>query len=118
MSENPHELPRADWQRFLQELTEEHEGDDVTIELLDQELGDEPEVQKLPLAYVGYDPKDEMVIVAVGGRDRRFPVVMHHLVEEPRRILADGSGPGDTWALDVVAADGDQTIVTLHEPGP
>ena len=53
-----HELPRSDWQRYLEALTDAHEGAEVTIEVLDQELGDQPEVERLPLAYVGYDPED------------------------------------------------------------
>lgn len=118
MSDDPQELARPDWQRYLEELTAQHEGDEVTIEVLDEQLGDEGEAQRLPLAYIEYDPKDDIVIVAVGGHDRRYPVVLHHLVEDPQRILADPHGPGDTVALDVVGADGDQTIVTLHRPGP
>jgi hypothetical protein len=118
MGDQPHELPRDETHRLLQELTKEHEGDEVTIELLDQEFGDESEVERLPLAYVDYDPKDDMVVVAVGGRDQRYPVVLRHFVEHPQRVLADSYGPEGGLALDILGSDGARTIVTLHTPSP
>jgi hypothetical protein len=117
MSEHPHELPRSDWRPYLQAVTAAHEGDEATIELVDHELGDEHEVERLPLAYLDYEPEDDAVMVAVGGRDSRYPVVLHHIVDGPRRILADSYEPGPTLALDIVDDDGGHTIVTLHKPG-
>jgi Family of unknown function (DUF5335) len=117
MSEHPHELPRSEWHPYLQAVTAEHEGDEVTIELVDRELGDEREVERLPLAYLDYEPDDDAVIVAVGGRDRRYPVVLHHFVDGPHRILADSYEPGPTLALDIMDDEGGHTIVTLHKPG-
>jgi hypothetical protein len=116
MSIQPHEIPRLEWQRFLDDLTEEHAGDEVTIEVLDEQLGNQEEVQRLPLAYVEYDPKDDAVIVGVGGRDGRFPIVLRDIIEQPQRILADAIGNDARLALEIAAADGSQTIVTLHRP--
>jgi Family of unknown function (DUF5335) len=116
MSNQSHELPRDEWQRRLEELTKEHEGDEAAIELLDEEFGDEEEVQRLPLAYVAYEPKDDVAVMAVGGRDRRYPVVRRHFVERPQRILTDSVGPDGALALDILGSDGSHTIVTLYEP--
>jgi Family of unknown function (DUF5335) len=116
MNEPTDELPRAGWQAQLDELTRQHEGHDVTIELLDRDLGDEEEVERLPLSYIGFDPKDDVVIVAVGGRDGRYPVVLRHLVEHPQRILADSSADDGRVALDVVDGEGDHTIITIRPP--
>jgi hypothetical protein len=35
MGDQPNEFPRDETHRLLEELTKEHEGDEVTIELLD-----------------------------------------------------------------------------------
>ena len=59
--------------------------------------------------------KDDVVIVAVGGRDGRYPVVLRHIVEHPQRIAADTYGEG-RLALDIVDGDGDHTIVTIQAP--
>lgn len=114
MSDQPPELPRSTWQARLEELTKQHEGHGVTIELLDQEFGDEAEAEELPLTYLEFDPKDDVVIVAVGGRDGRYPVVLHHIVEHPQRIVADRDGS----VLDIEDDDGNHTIVTIHAPTP
>jgi Family of unknown function (DUF5335) len=113
MSDQGPELPRAQWQARLEELTKHHEGHEVAIELLDQELGDEEGVEMLPLAYLEFDPKDDVVIVAVGGRGGRYPVVLRHIVEHPQRILADSYGD-ERSALDIVDRYGDHTIVTIQ----
>jgi hypothetical protein len=115
MSDEGPELPRSQWQARLEELTKQHEGHAVAIELLDHEFGDEAEVEMLPLAYIEFDPKDDVVIVAVGGRDGRYPVVLRHMVEHPQRIMADSYGEGRV-ALDIVDGDGDHTIVTIQAP--
>ena len=116
MDEPTDDLPRAGWQANLDDLTRQHEGHEVTIELLDRELGDEEEVARLPLSSIGFDPKDDVVIVAVGGRDGRFPVVLRHMVENPQRIVVDSHADDGRVALDVVDGDGDHTIVTIWPP--
>jgi hypothetical protein len=50
-------------------------GHDVTIEVLDPETGDNPLVERLPFAGITYDHKDDVVVVSVGGRSPRYPVV-------------------------------------------
>jgi hypothetical protein len=115
MSDQGPELARAEWQAWLEELTKERERHEVAIELLDREFGDEAQVEMLPLAFVEFDPKDDVVIIAVGGRDGRYPVVLRHIVEHPQRILADTIGD-DRVALDIVDGAGDHTIVTIQAP--
>jgi hypothetical protein len=117
MSDGAAKLEASEWQSRLDELTEQHEGAPVTIEVLDQEFGDEEEVEKLPLAYLAFDPKDDVVIVAVGGRDGQYPVVLRHIVGHPQGILADSLGD-DRVALDIVDGDGNHTIVTIQAPTP
>ena len=111
-------LPQDRWRAQLDDLTEKFAGGSVTIELLDRELGDEQEAERLPLAYIEYDPKDGVVIVAVGGNSARYPVVLRHMVEDPQRIVVDTLGDGDDApaVVDVTSGDGGQTIVTIHPP--
>jgi hypothetical protein len=44
-----HERPKEEWHQLLDELTRVRAGDDVTIELLDAEFGDEFEAERMPL---------------------------------------------------------------------
>jgi len=114
VSEQRQELPREAWREFFDTLTKDHEPCDVSIEVLDLDLGDQVEAEKIPLAYVEYDPKDDDFTVGVGGRDGRYPVVLDHIIERPQRILVDVEAPPSVNAIDVFDGDGRQTVVALH----
>jgi len=106
-------VDRADWAPLLDKLTKDHEGDLVTIELLDPTYGDLYEAERLPFAYASYDPRDDVVVVAVGGASRRYPVVLRHMIAKPSEVsVAD-------MAARVVDAEGVATVVSFFpDPNP
>ena len=108
-----HERPREEWHALLDQLTEVRAGDDVTIELLDAEFGDEYEAERMPLAYVEYDEHADEASVGVGGRDGRFPVVLRHSIPHPTSILTDAQPPMLPLTVQIVGADGSETLVTV-----
>jgi hypothetical protein len=57
--------------------------------VLDPDVGDNQLVERLPFDHVTYDHKDDVLVVAVGGKDQRYPVVLRHLVHHPRELLVD-----------------------------
>src|SRR5579863_1819465 len=92
-------------------------GDDVTIELLDVEYGDEFEAERMPLAYIEYDEHADEVSVGLGGRDNRYPVVLRHSIEHPTSILTDATPPKLPLTVQIVGADGSETLVTIYPRG-
>ncbi len=98
---------------MLDEFSRVRTGDDVTIERLDAEYGDEFEAERMPLAYVEYDEHADEASVAVGGRDGRYPVVLRHSIAHPTSILTDAKPPMLPLAVQIVAADGSETLVTV-----
>ena len=108
-----HERPKEEWHRLLDDLTKVRTGDDVTIELLDAEFGDAFEAELMPLAYVEYDEHVDEASVGVGGRDGRYPVVFRHSIMHPTSILTDSKPPELPLAVQIVAADGSETLVTV-----
>ncbi len=114
MTQDSEEIPPSSWFESLESMTRQHEGDAVTIQVLALDLGDEYEAEKVPFAYIEYDRHDDALNVAVGGRDGRYPVVLRHTVEHPKRIAVSSSAPGDESTVDVTAADGAQTLITFH----
>jgi hypothetical protein len=42
--------------------------------------------ERLAFAYIDYDPKDDVVVIGVGGRTSRYPVVLRHLVYQPSTV--------------------------------
>ena len=106
-------IPKSGWASFLNQVTKDHEGDDVTIEILGQDFGDQVQAERLPLAYISYDDADDVIVVGVGGRSGRYPVLLRHMVSHPAAVLADPLLPGLTRVLDIVDADGNQTLVHI-----
>ena len=110
------EIAPEGWRETLEQVTRDHRGFDVTIEVVGSRVGDQEEAVRLPFVSVEYDPKDDVVVIAVGGRDGRYPVALRHMVWHPRRIFVDPPTPETARALDVVDGDDNQTIVMFHRP--
>ncbi|WP_374968717.1 DUF5335 family protein [Terrabacter sp. BE26] len=103
---------RQSWAKGLDQLTKDRGGQEVTIEVLDRSFGDQTEAERLPFAYATYDPKDDVVVVAVGGRSSSYPVVLRHMVPHPSEVDIDL----DAGAFRVVEQDGTTTIVSFFAP--
>ena len=114
MANERYEPPRHERREFFDLVTKDHEGDAVTIEIVGLDYGDQFEAEEMPFTYIEYDDNDDTVIVGVGGKEGRFPVVLRHIIEHPQSILADPPLPNATRAFEIVAKDGTNTIVTLH----
>jgi hypothetical protein len=108
------ELPRPSWHDALESMSREHENDGVTIEVMTLEFGDQHEVEKLPLAYIEYDPHDDAVSIGVGGTNGKYPVVLRHAIEHPLKIAIGTSGSVDVLPVEIADPDGTVTLVTLY----
>ena len=103
-------IDHDEWVLQLDQLTRDRRDQYVSIEILDPAYGDEPEAEHLPFAYAMYDPKDDVVVIAVGGNTAKYPVVLRHMVPHPTEVDVDA----DAGALKVVEKDGTTTIVSFH----
>ncbi|MDX3077765.1 DUF5335 family protein [Streptomyces sp. MI02-7b] len=106
-------LDRSDWKTVLDRVTARHDGDLVTIEVLDPSLGPQHEAERLPFSYLTYDPKDDAVIAAVGGTPPRYPVVLRHMMVHPEEIDVAALDAPEA-AVRVVAEDGTPTLITFY----
>jgi hypothetical protein len=105
-------LNRSDWKNALDQLTADHHGKYITIELLDRSVGHQHEAERLPFSYINYDPKDDVVIVAVGGNSPQHPVVLRHMVWHPTEVdIAVEEVPEP--AVRIVDQDGTITLVVF-----
>jgi hypothetical protein len=110
------QLDAGRWAEYLDTLTRTLEGSLVTIEVMSEEIGDQIDVERLPLQAIGYDRKDDVLEVAVGGRSPRFPVVLRHLISSPRAISVEERDSSRPSAILVTDADGLCTLVRVFEP--
>lgn len=112
---------RSRWQELLDEITLGRRGQPVTIEVMDEDLGDQVPAHHLPLDSIGYDTHDDVIVVGLSGLAPGEGVVLRHLVTAPRSLdLLEQ--PHDSLVLRVVDTAGVQTLVvfspdTAAQPG-
>jgi hypothetical protein len=113
MSQQMRQPVRQEWKGFLDIVTRDTEGQPVTIEVVTAETGSQVEADGLPLSYISYDDKDDVVIVSVREPDSSDPV-LDHIVQNPWKILFDPPSPASVRSIDIEGADGAHTLVTFQ----
>jgi hypothetical protein len=116
MSEDTQELRAEKWAEYFDSIAGSLDGVLVTIEVMSEELGDQTDVERLPLQTIGYDRRDDVLEVAVGGRGAGYPVVLRHFISSPRSISVEGPPQGRPRAILVEDASGARTLIRLFEP--
>jgi len=87
---------------------------DVTIEVLDESIGDQLKADRLPWHALVYDVRNDIIELSVGGRDRRIPVVLRHSIRRPTGVWLEQED-GRPTSLLIEAEGSAQTIVRFHE---
>jgi hypothetical protein len=82
-------------------------GKRAQIEVTGLTIGDQIEAKSLPLFGITYDPKDDLLEIALEGLD--------HLIERPVAISVDDSPEGLT-GMEIVDSDGRRQILKLVNP--
>jgi hypothetical protein len=100
-------LDKPQWRPFFDGVSKLLEGKRAEIEVASLLLGDQIEAEWLPLMGIAYDPKDDLVEVALEGLD--------HLIHHPREIYVDDD-VGGLLAIEIVTTDDVREIVKLRDP--
>jgi hypothetical protein len=100
-------INKKEWKPFFETISRVIGAKQAEIEVLSLDLGDQIEADWLPLVGVTYDPKDDILDVALDGLD--------HLIPKPQEIYVEGSGT-NLEAVAVVDADGKRQIVKFRDP--
>jgi len=99
-------LEKPEWQSFLDAISKLLEAEEAEIEVDSLGLGNQVQAEWLPLIGITYDPKDDLVEVALEGLD--------HMIRRPREIYIE-SGAGTLSSIEIVGADGVKQIVRLRD---
>jgi len=116
MSTTTQELDAERWHENFDSLTPSIEGMLVTIEVMDALAGDQLDAERMPLQAISFDPKDNVLEIALGGRGVRYPVVLRHFVSGPRTIGVEESSSITPTAILVTDGAGVRTLIRLFEP--
>jgi hypothetical protein len=99
-------LERPDWRAFLDNVSKLLEAKEAEIEVGSLRLGGQVEAEWLPLIGITYDPKDDLVEVALEGLD--------HMIRRPREIHIE-NGSRALVSIEIVDADGIKQIVRFKD---
>lgn len=102
-----HELARGQWQRYCNRVSKALVGKRAGLEVVSLDLGDRVEARWLPLLGIVYDPKRDVLEVALEG--------IGHSIAGPRELYAEETARG-LVALEVIAADETRQVVRFREP--
>ena len=102
-----HQVEKNNWKAFFDTLTRTLVGRRAEVEVASLDLGDQIEAEWLPLIGIAYDPKDDLIEVALEGLD--------HLIRAPREVYVDFN-VGGLIGLAVIDSDHVRQIIKLKEP--
>ena len=102
-------LRRGEWQSYCDRMSRGLRDESAELEVISLALGDHVEARWLPLYGVSYDPRADVLEIALQGVD--------HLIEQPRDISVEETERG-LVALEITTADERQETLKLRRPLP
>jgi hypothetical protein len=100
-------LLKSEWKGFLDAISKQLVGKQAEIEVASLALGDQLEAEWLPLQGLSYDPRSDLLDVALEG--------VGHQISRPREIYVD-SDVGGLTSIEIVDGDNVRQIVTFRDP--
>jgi hypothetical protein len=101
------QLEKSQWRAYFDRMSKTLVGKRAEIEVASLKLGDQIEAEWLPLLGISYDPKNDIIEIALEGVD--------HLIHKPREIYVEQEGL-ELSSLEVIDAEGARQIVVLRDP--
>ena len=99
-------IQKADWAAFCATVSKALEGSRAEIEVESLDLGDQVEKDWAPWIGITYDPKDDIIDIALDDVD--------HIVNHPQELVADIDNVNIS-ALQITDADGRRHLVRLRD---
>ncbi len=100
-------LEKKIWNSYFDRVSKSLEGKRATIEVASLDLGDQIETESVVLYGITYDPKDDLLEIALEGLD--------HMIRKPVDIEVIEEA-GGLKTIGVVDAEGTEQIIRLSDP--
>ena len=112
-----HEIPSEQWVPFLDDLSKRHQGEQVTVELIGREIGDQQAARDQSLLGITVDPPSGAFKIDVIMGDRTG-INMSHEIAHPIHVRLAQSDDGRDAALEIESDNGPRTLVRFMPPAP
>jgi len=103
----PRKLDKTEWRAYCDLVSRGLAGKRAEIEIVSLDLGNQVEAKWLPLLGIVYDPKNDIIEVALEGLD--------HMIRKPREVYVDDD-QGELASLEIIDSDGVRQIINLRDP--
>jgi hypothetical protein len=105
MRTEDHEIPREEWDAFLDRFTDEHRGRLMRISLSGEGMEEEVVRDSVPFLSASFDPHHEGVLSIAAGRDL---ILYEHPVRDAAalRVRED--------ALEILDEEGNRVMITFE----
>ena len=100
-------IEKSEWRVFFDWLSKGLVGARAEIEVASLAFGDQIEAKWLPVLGIAYDPKNDVLELALEGVD--------HLIKSPKEVWVD-AGAGELLSFEVINGEGVSQIIQLREP--
>jgi hypothetical protein len=101
------QIDKSEWHVFFDWLSRGLVGARAEIAIASLNSGDQIEAEWLPLLGITYDPKADVLEIALDGVD--------HLIQNPKEVWVDAGG-GELLNFQVIDGEGASQIIQLREP--
>ena len=106
------QISPENWGEFADLFSQKNMKRLVSIEIVNQTMGDEPLVERLPLITLDFDPSaDQAFLITVAEEGRTFT----HVVDAPEEVDLRVDESGKTLALSIQKKGKDQMIMRFED---
>ncbi|MDB5797116.1 MAG: hypothetical protein JWP36_1018 [Paucimonas sp.] len=100
-------LEKPNWHAYFDNMSRLLDGKRVEVEVDALAIGGQVQAEWLPLIGITYDPKDDIVNVALEG--------LQHMIHKPREVFVDQTVV-DLNSVEVIDTDDYRHIIKLRDP--
>jgi hypothetical protein len=100
-------LEKSAWHPYFDNVSKLLDGKRAEIEVGSLKIGDQIQAEWLPLLGIVYDPKNDIIEIALEGLD--------HMIHKPREVYVDQEAVVLT-SMEVIDSDDVRQIIKLRDP--
>ncbi|CAN7220267.1 DUF5335 domain-containing protein [Pseudoduganella sp. LjRoot289] len=102
-------IEKPAWQRYFDGVARQLEGMSAEIDVESMAIGSQVEAEWVPLLGISYDPRSDVLSIAVEG--------LGHMIRRPQSVFVDVE-LGRLASMEVIDSDNVRHIIKLREPLP
>ena len=100
-------LDKTEWRAYFDRVSKGLIGKRAEIEIASLALGNQIEAEWLPLLGIVYDPRNEIIEIALEDLD--------HMVRTPREVYIDDN-PIELASMQIIDGDGGRQVIKFRDP--